>query len=353
MLNILLWLFLPYLLAQASDTHVTDILLNRQATYEERDAVAKILSTHGKEAPLETHDAIAELCYNIDLCAQLTADEQYPAECSNPETEEDAFCYSKYFRKTYSCNENLEKQSNRYVLLGKTLLVDLASTYRSYIHDFMIDAFSKQYGVNFREFEDDEEARENFFKANPHVKERVLSMSRDSLALSAYTLNCYHEVNQILYREEKAKMIRYYKLINAVINTMSFFPVHKGLVNRGVKLPPEVLKQHHVPGNIVCYNGFTSTAVHDPKTDRTNKPRNYFLSSKCTQRFFIKYDESARAGVNISNGSSLRGEKEVLFEPGACFRIDAVHPRIDIPEDDTDGACAEGEHYNFEMTLVR
>ena len=119
-------------------------------------------------------------------------------------------------------------------------------------------------------------------------------------------------------------------------------------------MPAGILKEHHKIGNIVCYDGFTSTAIHDPKTDMTDKPANDFLSRKCRQRMYISYEERALGGKAISKASTSKSENEILFEPGACFRIDNVYPRTDLPlEDDDNIECAEGEHYNFEMTLVR
>ena len=179
-------------------------------------------------------------------------------------------------------------------------------------------------------------------------------MAQETYSLAAYTLDCYMPLNSILYSKNQAKITRYYNLYRAIINTMGIFPEFKQKVNRGANLPKSVLQEHHKIGNIVCYNGFTSTAVHDPKTDMTNKPRNSFLSGKCTQRLYISYDERALGGRSISKGSALTSENEVLFEPGACFRIDKVYPRTDQPAEDEEGIeCGEGEHYNFEMTLVR
>ena len=64
--------------------------------------------------------------------------------------------------------------------------------------------------------------------------------------------------------------------------------------------------------------------------------------------------ERALGSRSISKGSTSKSEDEILFEPGACFRIDNVYPRTDPPtEDDKDMECDEGEHFNFEMTLVR
>jgi hypothetical protein len=339
-----------------ADTGLTDILFKRAATFEERQSVSTELSQLGKQQPLNVSDAIAEVCYGVDLCAG--SDIQAPAYCVDdlPKSVHPfgmwPDCYPTYFRQNYSCNTEIEKQSFKTVNLAGKLLYDLNTMYRSYIYEYMMDGFSRQYNVDFRNLSP--AAVEEFFKKNPQAKIHIETISSESLALAAYTLDCYGTLNSILYTGEDVKINRYYNLYKAVINTMGLFPEYKGKVNRGVSLPSGILKEHHKIGNIVCYNGFTSTAIHDPKTDMTDKPSNGFLSGKCRQRMYISYDERAIGGKSISKGSTSKSENEILFEPGACFRIDNVYPRTDPPLEDEAGIeCEEGEHYNFEMTLVR
>ena len=135
--------------------------------------------------------------------------------------------------------------------------------------------------------------------------------------------------------------------------TLEFFPEFKSKVNRGVELPKAILKEHHKIGNIICYDGFTSTAVH-MEDDYSDKPSNSFLSGKCTQRIYISYIENgSKPGKLIKSGSLSPEEDEVLFEPGSCFRVDKVYPRTDVTDpEEEDYLCEEGEHFNFELTLV-
>jgi hypothetical protein len=336
---------------------LTDILFNRAATFEERQSVSEVLAQAGQQQPLNVTDAIAEVCYGVDICAG--SESQLPSYCDDNWDSDDApelwnECYPKYFRQKYSCNSELEKESHKTVYLAGKLIFDLSTMYRSYILDSMFDGFSRQYDVDFRVLSEDANALEEFYKKTPHAKIRIETIANELLALASYTLDCYSSLNPLLYTKNQAKINRYYNLYKAVINTMTLFPEYKGKVNRGANLPAEFLKKHHKIGNVVCYNGFTSTAIHDPKTDMTDKPRNGFLSGKCKQRIYISYDERALGGRSISKGSTSKSENEILFEPGACFRIDNVFPRTDPPlEDETETECEEGEHYNFEMTLVR
>jgi hypothetical protein len=356
MKNILLALVVLTSFSHAYSAELTDILIKRGATFEERQSVSEKLAQLGKLQPLKVADAIAEVCYGIDVCAGLTKDSQFPAYCSddNEGTALGGECYPKYFRNKYSCNTDIEKQSNSMVTLAGKILLDINILYSSYIYEYMIDGFSKQYNVDLRELAKDPAALEEFMQKNPHAKLRIQTISKENVALAAYTLDCYDSLNRLLYAQVQSKITRYYNLYKAVINTMDLFPEFKGVVNRGARLPSKVLEEHHKIGNIVCYNGFTSTAIHDPKTDMSDKPRNTFLMGRCTQRLYITYDERAIGGRNISKGSAHKHEDEILFEPGACFRIDKVYERTDPPmEEEWEMECAEGEHYNFEMTLVR
>jgi hypothetical protein len=268
--------------------------------------------------------------------------------------EMDDQCYPKYFREQFSCKADITKQSISTTAIAGKLLRDLSSLYNSYTQEQLIDAYSSQYGVDFRELIRNPEALEEFFKANPRAKIHIETVSRESLSLAAYTLDCYDTLNTYLYSKDSSQIKRYYNLYKAVINSMSLYPEFKGKVNRGVRLPQSVLNEHHKVGNTVCYDGFTSTAIHDPKTDMGAKPRNGFLSGKCTQRLYISNSESAIGGKSIDKGSAHKSENEILFEPGSCFRIDKVYPRTDPDlEDDVGTVCEEGQHFNFEMTLVK
>lgn len=348
-------LFLFTLIQNAQAQGLTDILFNRSASFEERQSVSKKLQGQGRNQPLEVEDAIAELCYGVDLCAQLTTDFSQcdDADADDPMPE----CQPKHFREKYNCSEDVTKQSAANVAMAKAILSDMSSLYDSLTEDYFLDAFSKLYQVNFRSLAKDPKAMKEFERKNPHIMEHIKIIYAENLAMGAYTMDCYSRLNPILYQSDKKSMQRYYNFFKAVINTMSFYPEFKKMVNRGASLPRSVLDEHHKVGNVVCYQGYTSTAVHNPETDFGSHPTNGFLQGKCTQRLYISYSDTARGGKLISAASAFKHEDEVLFEPGACFRIDKVYPRTDeAPEDEEDDdeeECEPGERYNFEMTLVR
>ena len=184
----------------------TDILFNRTATYEDRQSVSQSLAKLGKAQPLLVNDAIAELCYGVDLCAGETPDSSYPSYCVDDlkEAKNNGLslgneCYSKYFKQQYECNSDIPKQSAKTVLLAGKLLSDLGTMYNSYIQDYYIDGFSHQFNVNLREIMDDPSAMEEFFRINPAAKATIEVVTNESIALASYTLDCYGSLNTLLF----------------------------------------------------------------------------------------------------------------------------------------------------------
>lgn len=263
----------------------------------------------GAEKPLSVLDAVAEVCYYVDLCGQKTSASELNQLCPASDYQRDHTCYPKTFRSQHTCHSELEKYFADQAAL---MISDI-----NIIHD-------------------------------------QLTTPKESIALSEYTLACYSQINSMLLKQNPLHLQRYSKLISSITKSVEKFPAYKGLVNRGVKFPSDVLAKHHKVGNIVCYNNFTSTAVHDEELDRGDQTRNLFLQGKCTPRLYIKYEENgARPGRSIKAGSAIDSEDEVLFTPGACFRIDKVYKRTDHAESfDKDVKCKPNERYNFEMTVV-
>ena len=343
---------------QVQANELQGILYNRSATFEERESVsAELKKLLGIKQPIPVMDAIAEICYNVDICAASTTDEQIENECEPTDFNDTEFpphfgsaCYLKQFKENYNCIQP-EKEMN---LAGIRVFADLLNDTKGYYLSIITKLIIKKYiEVHNVDLSIPENARA-FMNAYPKEAKKLQSIASEAIALGSYTGNCYHQLNSFLFSSNINKIDRYYNLYSAIINTLDFFPDYKKKVNRGVNLPLSVLKEHHKIGNIICYNGFTSTAEHNELTDYSNKPSNYFLAEKCTQRLYISYeDNNALPGKLIKSGSLSSNEKEVLFSPGSCFRIDSVTPRTDVtdPEDD-DIKCEEGQHYNFEMTLV-
>jgi hypothetical protein len=341
----------------SSTNNTTDILFNRSANFEVReDVLNELKQLLGKKQPLAVKDAIAEVCYNVDLCALSTSDSDAQNYCQRPSSRDPVvptigdMCHTSYFREKYLCKENIAPMNIASIIAQGEMLNDLGSLYTSLIKQVLIKKFSTDYGFDFS----NAERVKQFFTQYPKQAHKVQTIATESYSLGSYTGNCYGQLNSILYSNDQDKIVRYYNLYKAIINTLETFPKYKGLVNRGTHLPATALEEHHKVGNIVCYKGFTSTAVHDDKTDRGNNPRNSFLNQKCVQRLYIKYEKNgAIAGKSIDSASLSSGENEVLFEPGSCFRIDSVSPRTDTSGLETgEPDCLDRQRFNFEMTLV-
>jgi hypothetical protein len=353
---LILGLFLSSLAYGADET---DILFVREATDEQRQAVATQLEAVPENQTLTTMEAIAEVCYEMDLCGSLTPQSDLDLNCKGRDysTEElrpdpSDQCYVDYFRKTHSCNKEISADSVKSVQKMSKFLDNNNSLYINLILDPMLQYLSKKDQVNYCEMKDDSKAMQEFLKKNPMKMKELMKVTKDSTALGQYTLDCYQKINPILFGKDQTELKRYYNLFSSVVSTMEMFPSYKGMVNRGTSLPEAVLAEHHKIGNVVCYSGFTSTAVH-VAADLGDHPRNSFLAEKCAQRLYIKYeDNGAVPGKLIDSGSAAKGENEVLFEPGACFRIDKVTPRTDTPDAEDKATCTENQRFNFEMTLV-
>lgn len=342
-----------------ADADITDILFNREASIEEKQAVADELEKE-KDKPLDAMESVAEICYEIDLCAGASTEDDLKTSCSyydlnDPEKIPNlgSECYAKLFRSKHSCNKDIDKQSMKTAGKLSTMLEDYSQVYNTYIMNPVLKFLSKKMDVNLCEMKNDSAEMKDFIEKNPDFLKKILAFSKNATALGQYTQNCYQKINPILFANDKAKLKRYFNLFTAISSSMEYFPEHKGKVNRGTRLPNEALLEHHKIGNIVCYKGFTSTAIHDKK-DYGDKPRNSFLDDKCAQRLYINFENNgATPGKLIDEGSVAQGENEVLFEPGACFRIDKVTPRTDpVKEEDKDQVCGENQRFNFEMTLV-
>jgi hypothetical protein len=330
-----------------------DILLNPSATIEAREAVARQLDGLGLQRPLPVQEAIAELCHQVDFCGQASSDAEILASCPAydasspglPTAEDD--CRPRYVRENYTCPAGLEKQTLHNLRIFRAMQNDFQSTYMSLIYPQLVSVLGARYQIDFENLGNQGIAA--VLSRNPEI----MSIATEATALGQYTLGCYGQMNPLLFGRNEAKLTRYYNLFRATLNTLSLAPEFRGTVNRGVRLPPAVLRAHHKVGAVVCYNGFTSTAVHDETTDRGDDPRNAFLADKCVQRLYIRStDKRTIPGRLISDMSATRGEREVLFAPGACFRVERVTPRTDNADADSEEDCAEGERFNFELRHV-
>lgn len=328
-----------------------DVLFDRQSTYELRMSAQSELG----KATLTTFDSSAELCYGIDLCAQETAADKLPTDSCEKELEEmkkypeqrvSSECYAYNFRKSYQCLNTIPKLNNAALATNVSLLEDVSSIYTSRVFELLVPFVFKKY-PELASFADNFPEMFKYLQQHPELNKSFKGLTDGTLGLAQYTLNCYEKINPLLYANDRAGLTRYFSLIKSTIDSMMMLPTYKGKVNRGTRLPELALKEHLKVGNVVCNKGFTSTAVHHD-SDYTDKPRNSFLSSEgCSHRLYITYeDNGATPGKLISNYSASPGENEVLFEPGACFRIDQVKLQAANQE------CGDEKRYDFEMTLV-
>lgn len=332
------------------------VIYDRMMSTEQRRGIQELLQ-QGQDKPLPVTAAIAELCFDVDICASLDLSTPTPSYCDlSEEPEFGDQCFPFYMREKYSCSASVDKQSVRELTRMSNLFSEYEGLYTSYSLESLFDRLTKRYGVDFRQLARNPKRAEEFLKKHPEIARELEFNQRENLTLAAYTGNCYGNMSRILGSKDERKLLRYFNLFAGLSNVMGSFPEYKGMVNRGANMSGERLKEYHTVGSIVCNAGYTSTAKHDPETDYGSQPRNSFLSGKCTQRMYITYDSRAVGGKDISSASVHKSENEVLFEPGACFRVDKVYPRTDeviLEDGEEDRECGEGEHYNFELTLIR
>ncbi len=343
-----------------AEVDVLEVLTNRSLTPEERSKIAQEL-TQTDNPPLGRDEAMAELCFDVDLCAQDSTDADVSEICRDEhdldDPEKNFFadsCTVRRFRKNFSCNPNVEKLRYKTVNLILDIIRDSKYTYMSYISAPLLKILSgtTDTGVNLCESDDLNGEYEEFKKNFPEIAKAMEEMADNFPALGQYTSDCYSKMNRLLYSKDKVNLQRYFKLFAATQDALSILPDYKGKVNRGVSLPAEILEEHKIEGNKVCNVGFTSTAAHVEK-DYGLKPRNSFLEG-CTQRLYISQPKDAKNfGKDIDLISRARGEKEILFPPGACFRIEKVTQRIDVDFTSEDfKGCPKENLVDIEMTLI-
>jgi hypothetical protein len=124
--------------------------------------------------------------------------------------------------------------------------------------------------------------------------------------LNYYTGIGYNTINPILRSPDSPKNADKLPQIRAVIDGTSAgltkLPNFIGTVNRGASLPDSVLAQHTV-GSVVEYPSFTSTS-----SEKGFGGKHRFVIQSYTGKYVDRY-------------SAHRGEAEVLFRPGAKFRV--------------------------------
>lgn len=357
MINYLVCVFIAFFSFCAHSEDALKSILDQNATSEELKQVANLLKG-SDNPPLSIDEAVAELCFGVDLCAQESSQETIDAICPEKDfTDPESYhfggsCTAKRFRTLYSCNSEVEKQKVKTLDLLLQPIQAANQAYSSYALSSLIKFASEKLSMDVNMCDETVMGMsfEEFQKTHPDKMKVFEELAKDLPALGHYTMECYNKINPILYKADKIMIQRYFNLLASIKKTLEVLPEYKGKVNRGVNLPEHILKEHTIIGNVVCYNGFTSTAAH-VEADYGNKPRNSFLSG-CGQRLYINQtNPGLKYGRSVDKVSLNSGEKEVLFSPGACFRIDKVSPRSDQSEDSSE-KCEGPGFLNIEMTLV-
>jgi hypothetical protein len=147
------------------------------------------------------------------------------------------------------------------------------------------------------------------------IDQKKLPLTPDQYrSILVYTGSYYEQINRILRNqaEDPDAVEKYRPYLDSTNSGLSQLPNYIGTVRRGGTLPDKILVQHKV-GAVVEYPAYTSTS--------------YGNGFGGQHKFVIQ----SYTGKNIVDISAYGdGEKEVLFRPGARFKI------IHIDENQTD-----------------
>ncbi|MBK7891077.1 MAG: hypothetical protein IPJ84_09610 [Bdellovibrionales bacterium] len=135
------------------------------------------------------------------------------------------------------------------------------------------------------------------------------------LSLYFYTGDGFTNLNKALRTHPTVQTPSARRYINTVVpvlnRALDRVKPYRGIVNRGAfDLPPEVLAQHQV-GEVVEYKAYTSAAI-----DSGFDARYRFVIHSKTGRYIAPY-------------SKHNNEKEVLFKPGARFKVISIEKNPD------------------------
>lgn len=114
-------------------------------------------------------------------------------------------------------------------------------------------------------------------------------------------------LNSALRSGDGAELKRLEPYIKVATSGLNQLPPHKGVVFRGVDLPPEAVAKYE-PGKLVIEPHFTSTSVAKDAAFPGNT------------EFVIRSSN----GKDVSILSEFPGEKEVFFAPGTQFKVLSV-----------------------------
>jgi hypothetical protein len=139
------------------------------------------------------------------------------------------------------------------------------------------------------------------------MKEHGLSLS-EAVSIHIYTTEAYKEINA----ELRLKTVRpdTDAIVEQCKSGMAKLPSHQDLVSRLVNLPPEALADH-AEGEVMTYQAFTSTSMI--LSGANDFHGNVFM--------VMQPKDPGSGGKDVSMFSRYGNEREVLFPPGAQFKI--------------------------------
>jgi len=146
----------------------------------------------------------------------------------------------------------------------------------------------------------------NRSKAKPEVAAVLDRVPEEELvAIILYTSSHFVEMNRTLRQGDTSSLDEHGDAIHLADKGLDKLPSYQGWVHRGVdSLPAEVLAKY-VPGQTVTEHSFTSTSYDDGAQFAGN----------------VQFKIKSKDGKLVESLSRYDTEKEVLFRPGATFKV--------------------------------
>ena len=144
-----LFLLMAFSSAAGADT---SILFSASGTFEKRAAISKLLANDSMK-PLPLQSSIAELCYDIDICAQAESAVTTNLDCSNyskeiPERQSFSDnCAVKKAKEIYGCSKDSASMDLSSLLKMNTVIGDLNTAISSQYLDLLVANLETESGI--------------------------------------------------------------------------------------------------------------------------------------------------------------------------------------------------------------
>jgi ADP-ribosyltransferase exoenzyme len=141
--------------------------------------------------------------------------------------------------------------------------------------------------------------------ADPNLQKTLAGLTQEEIAaIIGYTGMDYSTLNSALRSNDPKRVAKLSHYIDRASGGLAHLPNYVGLVYRGASPPPHVVALY-VVGNVVEEAGFTSTS---------------YVKSAAFQGK-VQYTILSKTGKKIDFLSNFKFEVEVLFAPGARFKV--------------------------------